>query len=138
MEEKAIAFVRSNEWGESSLACHGTHNGYVAVPPTNKYHGKSYFDIENVDVHGAITFSEPVTNGEESFMSKRKYKPENVGKRNWILEDVEFITDNTDIGNDWWIFGFDTYHDGDNPYDWDKQAVAQETTCLMEQLCRTT
>ena len=38
------------------------------------------------------------------------------------------------IGDDWWIFGFDTFHYGDNEYDWDKQAVVQETRYLMKQL----
>lgn len=136
MKEKAVAFVRSNKWFESTLIEHGTHNGYVAVPPTNKYHGKTYFDMEDIPVHGGITFSEPVTNSEKSFMSKREYKPENVGKRSIILENVEFITDNTNIGDDWWIFGFDTFHHGDNRYNWDKQAVVQETMHLMQQINR--
>lgn len=44
------------------------------------------------------------------------------------------LPDNTEIGDDWWIFGFDTFHYGDNEYDWDKQAVVQETRYLMKQL----
>ncbi len=108
------------------------------MPPTNKYHGKSYWVIKDVDVHGGITFSEPVTNGEKSFMTQREYRPECVGKRNILLEDAEFITDNTEIGDDWWIFGFDTFHYGDNEYNWGKQAVIQETMNLMKQLCHTT
>ena len=107
MENKAVAFIKSNEWFKSTMVEHGTHNGYVAVPSANKYHGMSYFDIDD-----------------------SKY----VGKRNPILDDVEFITDNTEIGDDWWIFGFDTFHYGDNEYDWDKQAVVQETRYLMKQL----
>lgn len=66
--------------------------------------------------------------------AKRKINSKYVGKRNPILDDVEFITDNTEIGDDWWIFGFDTFHYGDNEYDWDKQAVVQETRYLMKQL----
>ena len=46
MESKAVAFIISNEWANSPI--YGTHNGYVAVPPTNKYHGKSYWDKESV------------------------------------------------------------------------------------------
>lgn len=117
---------------------HGTHNGYVAVPPGNKYHRMSYFDIDDISVHGGITFSEPVMSGEESIGSKRKINPKYVGKRNPILDDAEFITDNTEIGDDWWIFGFDTFHYGDNEYNWGKQAVIQETMNLMKQLCHTT
>lgn len=112
----------------------GVKNGYVAVPSANKYHGMSYFDIDDISVHGGITFSEPAISGEESIGSKRKINSKYVGKRNPILDDVEFITDNTEIGDDWWIFGFDTFHYGDNEYDWDKQAVVQETRYLMKQL----
>lgn len=138
MKDKAVAFIRLNGWFESTLVGHGAYNGYVAVPPTNKYHGKSYWVIKDVDVHGGITFSEPVTNGEKSFMTQREYRPECVGIRNILLEDAEFITDNTEIGDDWWIFGFDTFHYGDNEYNWGKQAVIQETMNLMKQLCHTT
>lgn len=99
MESKAVAFIISNEWANPPI--YGTHNGYVAVPPTNKYHGKSYWDIDDIRVHGGITFSEPVINGEKTFMSKILYKPEVVGKRNSLLDRAEFITDNTNIGNDW-------------------------------------
>ena len=63
-------------------------------------------------------------------------KQEYVGKRNKLLEKSEFITDNTEIGDDWWIFGFDTAHWGDNKYNWDRQAVIEETLSMMEQLNR--
>lgn len=33
MENKAVAFIKSNEWFKSTMVEHGTHNGYVAVPP---------------------------------------------------------------------------------------------------------
>ena len=94
----------------------------------------SYFDIDDISVHGGITFSEPAISGEESIGSKRKINSKYVGKRNPILDDAEFITDNTEIGDDWWIFGFDTFHYGDNEYNWGKQAVIQETMNLMKQL----
>ena len=66
MENKAVAFIKSNEWFKSTMVEHGTHNGYVAVPSANKYHGMSYFDIDDISVHGGITFSEPAISGEES------------------------------------------------------------------------
>ena len=49
-------------------------------------------------------------------------------------EKAEFITENTEIGDDWWIFGFDTAHWGDNKYDWDRKAVTEETLSMMEKL----
>ena len=134
MGNKVVAFIRSNEWFKSTMVEHGTHNGYVAVPSMNKYHGMSYLDINDIDVHGGIAFSEPAISGEESIGSKRKINPRYVGKRNPILDNAEFITDNTEIGNDWWIFGFDTFHYGDDKYNRDKQAVIQETMNLMEQI----
>ena len=100
MENKAVAFIKSNEWFKSTMVEHGTHNGYVAVPSANKYHGMSYFDIDDISVHGGITFSEPAISGEESIGSKRKINSKYVGKRNPILDDVEFITANTEIGDD--------------------------------------
>lgn len=111
---------------------HGTHNGYVAVPPENKYHGRSYEDMDEFDVHGGITLSEPATYPD--VMNGREIREEYIGKRNKLLEKAEFITENTEIGDDWWIFGFDTAHWGDNKYDWDRKAVIDETLSLMEQL----
>lgn len=135
MVMKSVAFIRSNGWFKSDICHRGTHNGYVAVPPTNKYHGKHYADLGDIEVHGGLTFSEPVINKERSFGSKRKINLKYVGKRNPILDsDIEFISDNTEIGDDWWIFGFDTMHWGDNKYNWDRQAVIEETLSMMEQL----
>lgn len=111
---------------------HGTHNGYVAVPPGNKYHGRSWKDMEEINVHGGITFSEPATYPDE--INGRGIRKEYVGKRNLILRKAEFVSENTVIGNDWWIFGFDTAHFGDNKYNWDRQAVIEETLSLMERL----
>lgn len=131
---KVVAFIKSNDFFKSDMVYHGEYNGYVAVPPGNKYHGKSYFDINDVDVHGGITLSEPVTNREKTFMSGLKLKPEYVGKRTCLLDNVEFITSNTDIGDDWWILGFDTFHAGDNICNWSKKDVIEETNKLMEQV----
>lgn len=67
-------------------------------------------------------------------MNGMEIKQEYIGKRNKLLENAEFITENTEIGDDWWIFGFDTVHFGDNEYNWDRKAVIDETLSLMEQL----
>lgn len=135
---KLVAFIRETSFLDVKFDLsgyefeHGTHNGYVAVPPENKYHGRSYEDMAEIDVHGGITFSEPATYPD--VMNGREIKQEYIGKRNELLEKAEFISDNTEIGNDWWIFGFDTAHFNDNKYDWDRQAVIEETLSLMEQL----
>lgn len=140
MENKLVAFIIPTSFLDVNFNLsgyefeHGTHNGYVAVPPGNKYHGKSVEDMEDFEVHGGITFSQPAIYPD--VMNGRKVNKKYVGKRNAILEKAEFITDNTEVGDDWWIFGFDTAHWGDNKYDWDRQAVIEETLSMMEQLNR--
>ncbi len=136
MEKKSVAFIKANDWMQSIPTLeHGTHNGYVAVPPTNKYYGKCHDEVD-IEVHGGLTFSEPATNDEYSFSSKRKINSQYIGCRNSVLEDCEFITEDTEIGDDWWIFGFDTFHCNDNPTDCDKEYVINETLHLQEQLER--
>lgn len=141
MENKLVAFIKSTSFLDKRFELsgyefeeHGTHNGYVAVPPQNKYHGKSINDMEDIEVHGGVTFSEPATYPE--VMNGRKINEKYVGKRNAILEQAVFITENTEVGDDWWIFGFDTSHCDDNKYDWDERAVIEETFLLMGQLNR--
>ena len=140
MENKLVAFIIPTSFLDVKIDLsgyeyeHGTHNGYVAVPPENKYHGKNFNDMEDFEVHGGITFSEPAIY--PNVMNGRKINEKYVGKRNAILEKAEFITENTEVGDDWWIFGFDTVHWGDNKYNWDKQAVIEETLSMMEQLNR--
>lgn len=140
MKNELVAFITPTSFLDAKFNLsgyefeHGTHNGYVAVPPQNKYHGKSYDDMEDFRVHGGITFSKPTTYPDT--MNGRKINEKYIGKRNVILKEAEFITENTEVGDDWWIFGFDTAHHGDNKYDWDKKAVIEETFSLMEQLNR--
>ena len=140
MENKLVAFITSTSFldVDPDLSgyefAHGTHNGYVAVPPESKYHGKSWDEMEDFNVHGGITFSEPAIYPDE--LNGRKINEKYIGKKNCILTEAEFITENTEIGDDWWIFGFDTAHWGDNKYDWDRKAVTEETLSMMEQLNR--
>ena len=138
MKNKLVAFITPTSFLDVGFNLsgykieHGTHNGYVAVPPQNKYHGRSIEDMEDFEVHGGITFSGPATYPDK--INGKKIKKEYVGKRSKLLEKAEFITDNTEIGDDWWIFGFDTAHWGDNEYDWNRQAVIEETLSMMEKL----
>lgn len=98
---KAVAFIRKITWSIPVLLDCGDYNGYVAIPPGNKYYGKSYGEITlDIDVHGGLTYSEPVILGEKTFVAGIPISPEYIGKRNYILEDAEYITDNTEIGDD--------------------------------------
>lgn len=113
---------------------HGTHNGYVAVPPGHPCHGVSYFDepVSGLEVHGGITFSEPVIYPEK--IHGIEINPEAVGKRNEVLGKAEYITDKKDIPDDWWIFGFDTCHYGDDSENWCMERVVDETMKLKDEL----
>ena len=140
MENKLVAFITPTSFLDVKFDLseyefeHGTHNGYVAVPPENKYHGRNINDMEFFDVHGGITFSQPAIYPDR--MNGMNINEKYIGKRNCILTEAEFITENTEIGDDWWIFGFDTAHWGDNKYNWDRKAVTEETLSMMEQLNR--
>ena len=127
---KSVAFIRSNDWFSATM--HGTHNGYVAIPPTNKFYNMTIEQLEDsLLVHGGITFFEPVIYREKSrcgFVTK----PELIGRRNRILEKAEFITDDTEIGDDWKILGFDTFHYGDDEENWYKERVIFETLFLLD------
>ena len=127
MKNKLVAFITPTSFLDVKFYFLG-----VAVPPGNKYHGRNINDMEYFDVHGGITLSEPATYPD--VMNGMEIKKEYVGKRNKLLEKAEFITDNTGIGDDWWIFGFDTVHWGNNKYNWDRQALIEETLSMMEQL----
>lgn len=132
-ENKLIAFIAPTPAG---MFPHGTHNGYVAVPPEHPCFRGSYLEkpVCDLEVHGGITYSEPVCAEETTFMSKRAFKPECIGMRNPLLNDVEYLTEEKDIPDDWWILGFDTCHFGDNLIKWNKQSVIAETLRLKEQL----
>lgn len=42
---------------------HGNLCGYVAMPPGHPWHGKHYDDLEGIEVHGGLTFSEECGGG---------------------------------------------------------------------------
>lgn len=67
-------------------------------------------------------------------MSKRKLKPECVGMKMPLLNAVEYLTEEKDIPDDWWILGFDTCHFGDDEMIWDRPNVERETLSLKKQL----
>ena len=81
----------------------GWGNGYVLVPEGHKFHDKRYDDID-VDVHGGLTFSEHIPEGDDF-----GWRP------------------------GYWV-GFDTAHTGDNKEKWTKSEVLKETISLFIQL----
>ena len=141
MKKELIAFINA-EHNKKLNECNlpfleaGYANGYVAIPPGHPCYRKRYTDeiVENVHVHGGITFSEPACYEDESFMSKRKINPEYIGTRSYLFEDAEYITDNKDVPDDWWILGFDTCHYQDNLQRWTRENVITETENLKKQL----
>ncbi|GEM_PF-917837 len=130
---KLIAFIAPTP---QTYLPRGTHNGYVAIPPEHPCFEGDYFEspVADLEIHGGITYSEPVCFREETHMSARKVKQEYIGTRNPLLDDVEYVTDETEIPDDWWILGFDTCHYGDNTLKWNKESVTQETLELKRQL----
>ena len=55
--------LRKNTWANNSYPT-GWGNGYVKIIPSHKDYGKHYDDID-VSVHGGLTFSEVIPNGDK-------------------------------------------------------------------------
>jgi hypothetical protein len=99
----------------------GWGNGYVLLPHNHPLYGKNYNDIDVVDIHGGLTFS-------ESFDIKRF--PE------WIADleiDGDVTRENYEKFNNYWMIGFDTAHHGDDLNICPKSYVANEAYELLEQ-----
>lgn len=113
--EKCIPFLskRMNDKLREMFDC-GYAHGYVAVPKTHPWFGKSYVgEIENqIEVHGGITFSGkfPISN------------------------DLIMIEEGDKLPEDNWVFGFDTAHYGDNLDNCSEVFCISETLKLKEQL----
>lgn len=135
---KCIAFIIPiTEQRRRMFGCGGTHNGYVAVPPEHPCHGLDYDNkqVSGLAVHGGLTLASPVLIRDADGMFK--VAPEYIGKR-WpeLDENAEYLDGATKVPDDWWIFGFDTLHFGDNEKDWCREAVIDETMRLKEQFER--
>ena len=119
---KLIAFLISTRndvfrkaVGDDFIELGGYAIGYVAVPPEHPYHGKDY-DKPLVDVHGGLTFDASAKEVNERWKS------------------LEFIGDETELPDDYWVFGFDTLHCNDNITNWPRERCVKETLKLKEQL----
>lgn len=113
MESRVAEMLKTNSgWG----------NGYVAIPPTNKYYAKDYEELDEdcgIYAHGGITLTCTIA------VLKRDY---------WPLETAEFLMPHNQLEDNWWVVGFDTAHYGDTRDLWPKEAVIRETKELAKQL----
>lgn len=115
---KLIAFLNTcvqRERNQYYFPC-GYANGYVAVPPEHPYHGEFYDEVP-VNIHGGLTLSAD---------AKRM-------SQNW-KKHIESLGEDTEIPDNYWIFGFDTLHLGDNLETWSREKCIEETLRLKEQL----
>ncbi len=87
---KLIAFIAPTP---AMMFPHGTHNGYVAVPPEHPLYGKDMFDdaMEALDVHGGITLSDAVIMPSED--NGIKIDPQYIGKRHPLLKKAQYLTE---------------------------------------------
>ena len=105
--------LENQHWKDSfaeQIIKRGWGNGYVAVPPSHVLYKKDYTRVF------------------------------------YLLEDTEYEIDihggltYSDFGDginapkNWWVFGFDTSHFGDNMQRWSKEDVEEETKRLFHQL----
>jgi hypothetical protein len=109
---KTYKFLVKTSFGNEFTT--GEYNGYVIIPQEHPYYAKSYWDINDIDIHGGLTLSEPLS-----------VFPENV---------IEWIGEKPEILENYWVFGFDTCHLGDNKDNWNKKSVIKEVEQLEKQL----
>ena len=117
IESFIILAERSDFW---KLIEYGWGNGYVAIHKSNPFFGYKYTDIIDTYrgsinirdlfiVHGGITFSDSL--------------------KSIISEDIDIINK-----DDYWVFGFDTNHNGDNILNCYRGYVLSESYKLKHQL----
>ena len=105
---KTYRFLIKNTW--VFAVPHGYANGYVAVSKEHPLYGKHYDDVDEILVHGGVTYS-------------GKMVPRN---------DFELL--DGDLPEEYWCFGFDTIHCDDNSKNCDRAFCINEVTSLQTQL----
>lgn len=98
---------------KNELLWGGWGNGYVLIPPGHPLYGLSYLNINNIDVHGGLTFSEFVTD-------------EMIETHQELLESDKGM----------WMIGFDTLHAWDSQSSCPKKYVKREADRLLAQLTK--
>jgi hypothetical protein len=98
------------EWRHLGLPCLIARNsgggnlcGYVGVPPGHPWHGKDYSDLDNVDVHGGLTYSRGCAEVGAVCHVPAPGEPDGI----------------------WWL-GFDCAHSGDSRPGWADHFKFQE------------
>ena len=98
---------------EYAIISYGTHPcAYLILDKENKYYGKDYDEINTLQCHGGLTYSE-----------------------NHLLIDNPLITEKDER----WVIGWDYAHDGDRYRDtpgksWTTQEIIEETHKVIEQV----
>lgn len=112
---KAVGFILPTP--NYGINC-GTHNGYAAVPPGHPYYGLNYDDLNGkpINVHCGLTYSDKV--GDLAYLP------------GFLMVKGEL----PDEFSNWWCFGFDTCHYGDNKTNWGSGRVIAETLNLIYQV----
>ena len=137
---KLFSFTVENDWLQTE---HGWGNGYVAVPPEHSLYGKSYKDKVKVKDTDKIPFNGNFI-GLLSAAFDKEDKDENLIPLDLAINVHGGITlskpaDNMKrlpsiIPKNYWIFGFDTAHAGDDQINWTKEDVRKETKKFKKQL----
>ena len=89
----------------------GYANGYVAIPPEHPLFGSCY-DYPEIYIHGGLTYSE---------LSEKVFEFFNMSA-------IEMLDGHIPEG--YWVFGFDTFHPGDNPDNCSREWCIGETNKL--------
>lgn len=93
----------------------GYANCYVAIPKEHPLHNICYAYV-GIEVHGGLTFS-------DSFERMKATIMKNPDK-------VEYL--DGEVPNDYWVFGFDTLHFGDNIHNRSKTWCILATMMLKD------
>lgn len=94
----------------------GSHNGYVILAPNHPLSEVYYNDIQDIEVHGGITFSNRIS----------------------IFKHSTDFSETPELLNyqGYWVLGFDTQHAGDNAEKWSAKRTLRETERFAEQLMK--
>ena len=110
MDKKIHPFVIANNHPEEvrKYMNFGWGNGYVKIPKEHPWYGEDYDYLQDVDVHGRLTYSDGC----------------HVG--------FGIISQEEEDNKTYWIIGFDTNHSGDDPFSCSEEYVMYEAIKLSK------